>query len=71
METSIMNFVLDAENRMGNMFKMHFDNLHDTYVAIKSIEKVNATLDKDYLFYGQVSKINDTDSEDKIVILVF
>ena len=71
METSIMNFVLDAENRMGNMFKMHFDSLHDTYIAIKSIEKINAILDKDYMFYGQVTKVNDTNSEDKIVILVF
>lgn len=66
-----MNFILDAENRMGNTFKMHFNNLHDTYVAIKSIEKVNETLDKDYMFYGQVTKVNNTDSEDKIVILVF
>ena len=66
-----MNFVLDAENRMGNMFKMHFDSLHDTYIAIKSIEKINAILDKDYMFYGQVTKVNDTNSEDKIVILVF
>ena len=66
-----MNFVLDAENRMGNMFKMQFDNLHDAYVAIKSIEKANAILDKDHMFYGQVTKVNDTDSEDKTVILVF
>lgn len=66
-----MSFILDAENRMGNMFKMHFNNLHDTYVAIKSIEKVNETLDKDYIFYGQVTKVNNTDNEDKIVILVF
>jgi hypothetical protein len=50
---------------------MQFDNLHDTYVAIKSIEKANAILDKDHMFYGQVTKVNDTDSEDKTVILVF
>lgn len=66
-----MRFVLDAENRIGNMFKMHFDNLHDMYIAIKSIEKVNETLDKDYVFYGQVSKMNNIDDKDKTVILIF
>lgn len=67
-----MCFVLDAENRMGYMFKMHFDNLHDAHVAVKTIEKASTILDKDYIFYGQVSKVNDIDNnKNKNVILVF
>lgn len=66
-----MCFVLDAENRMGYTFKMHFNNLHDTHVAVKAIEKANAVLDKDHIFYGQVSKMNDIDDKDKTTIIVF
>lgn len=69
----IMMFILEAENRNGNAFKMQFNNLHDVMVSIKAIEKANETLEKYYKFYGQVIQAdNDViKNKNENIIVIF